>query len=86
MAKEKDRPVIRKPVIDEKTVLAFATGGIPDVAALSPAEGKAVRSADGAVTVRFRPEVAALLAEEAARKGKPVEQLIEKIVAKHLKR
>jgi hypothetical protein len=86
MAKEKDRPVIRKPVIDEKTVLAFAAGGIPDVAALSPAEEKAPPSADGSVTVRFRPEVAARLAEEAGRKGKSVEQLVEKIVAKHLKR
>jgi len=82
MTRAKTRPPMQKPVFDVEGILRFA-------ALETPATGNDGRSAGGdpdrsRLTIMLKPEIIARLKTEAARKDKTVEQIVEKLVTKHL--
>jgi hypothetical protein len=93
MIRSKITPPIHKPAFDEESALMFAAketdqvpgaGGEP-VGGLS--ERKEAKNLGGdriPVTLILRPEVIARLKEEAGRKEKSIDQIVEKLVTKHL--
>jgi hypothetical protein len=94
MTRSKTKPPIRKPVFDEESTVSFASQVATQSGAAGgagPAEEPAnLKSAKEAGKDRFRltlslkPEVITRIEEEAARKGKSVDQIVEKLVVKHL--
>jgi hypothetical protein len=98
MTRSKTKPPIRKPLFDEENTIRFAAGEKVEVGAA--AGRSAGRSAAVCMTDRksakkvepdrlplslmLKPEVITRIVEEATRKGKSVEQIVEKLVAKHL--
>ena len=94
MTRTKSKPSMRKPVFEEEDALRFASGETaPDDASnrqlivgdphLNPA-AKTSEQDRFSLHLMLKPEVIARLEEEAARKGKPVGRIVEKLVAKHL--
>jgi hypothetical protein len=85
---------MRKPVFEEEGTLRFASGETEhgDISASQPIVGdpkvnQAAKNADQdrfSLHLMLKQEVIARLEEEAARKGKPVGRIVEKLVAKHL--
>ena len=98
MTRPKTPPPIHKPVFDEESVLRFAgrdrqknAGSLPGgseekpVAATKKERGGKVPGAERiAVTLKLKQEVLAFLKEEAVRKEKRIDQIVEKLVMKHL--
>ncbi len=89
MTRAKTRPSVRKPVFDEATVLRFA--GVGTKQAGDPTEGPADRKPPRkpdpdreSLTLMLKPESISRLKAEAYRKEKTVEQIVEKLVTKHL--
>jgi hypothetical protein len=82
MTRAKTRPSMHKPAFDADSILRFA-------ALETPATGHDLRAAGGdpdrtSVTLMLKTEVVARIKAEAARKGKSAEQIVEKLVTKHL--
>ena len=98
MTRSKSTPAIHKPAFDVESALRFAAQGADPVAGVagSPVNGEAVgapakrQTAHSAgterlpVTLMLKSEVMARLKEEAGRKEKTIDQIVEKLVAKHL--
>ena len=75
MTKSKARPPMHKPAFDAEGILRFASqGAFP--------EGKDPDRTG--LTLMLKPETVSRLQAEASRKEKTIEQIIEKLVAKHL--
>ncbi len=88
MTRSKGTPPIHKPAFDEERVLRFAAGE-PDqgVAAVEPADSAAAKGSGAervAITLMLKPQIIARLRDEAGRKEKRIEQIVEKLVTKHL--
>ncbi len=75
MTRAKTKPSLHKPVFDADSILRFAALGTPT------AGGDPERTS---VTLALKAEVVARLKAEAARKEKTLEQIVEKLVTKHL--
>jgi hypothetical protein len=94
MTRSKTKPPIRKPLFDEETTIRFASGEVvevegdvgTDAAASMPGRisAKKLESDRLPLSLMLKPEVITRISEEAARKGKSVEQIVEKLVGKHL--
>ncbi len=89
MTRSKGTPPIHKPSFDEERVLRFAAGAADQGVATEPAAKDAETAKENgtgrvAITLTLKPEVIGRLRDEAARKGKRVEQIVEKLVTKHL--
>ncbi|HTP66128.1 MAG TPA: hypothetical protein VMJ66_12115 [Geobacteraceae bacterium] len=83
MTRIKGTPPVHKPAFDEESVLRFAAGA-PDQISGGAAEAKGDGADRISISLMLKPEVVARLREEAIRKEKKIEQIIEKLVAKHL--
>jgi len=66
---------MHKPVFDAEGILRFASQGT------SPVGGNAERVS---LPLMLKPEVISRLKAEASRKEKTIEQIVEKLVTKHL--
>jgi hypothetical protein len=91
-------PNIHKPAFDEESVLMFAAqeadqlagapvrtvGGEPAGGMLERKEVKDLGADRLPITLMLRSEVIARLKEEAGRKEKSIDQVVEKLVTKHL--
>jgi hypothetical protein len=98
MTRSKSTPPIHKPAFDEESALRFAAHGADTVASAAgwpagnePAGGAPKRqTAQGSgmdrlpVTLMLKPEIITRLKEEAGRKEKTIDQIVEKLVTKHL--
>ena len=99
MTRSKSKPPIQKPAFDVESALRFAELGAEPVVGVAgrhrgnePAGGLLDEQqpvpASGTnrlpVTLMLKPEVIARLKEEAGRKEKTIDQVVEKLVAKHL--
>lgn len=97
MTRSKSKPPMHKPVFDEAVVVSFAAMGADQGAAVGHAAGtdaettgakrKAEKKADAdrsGLTLMLLPEVVARLRAEADRKGRTIDQVVEKLVHKHL--
>jgi hypothetical protein len=97
MIRPKSNPPIRKPVFDDEAALRFAAGGEPIATGstdstsggVSAGKGKGKKKAEGdegsiPLTLNLTSDVIARLEAEAARKGKSMDQVVEKLVTKHL--
>lgn len=73
MTRVKSKPSVQKPVFDTESILRFAALNVP------PVVNEAAH-----LTLMLKPDVIALLRAEAARKEKTVEQIVTKLVLKHL--
>lgn len=91
MTKSKTHPAIVKPVFDPEAALRFASEGEP--AAPTETSGqektpqkKADRSRTGytEITVLIKDELLPRARAEAARKGRTLDELIEKLITKHV--
>jgi hypothetical protein len=95
MAKSKTHPTIQKPVFDPEAALRFAEegGGATDTAALkekktkgaaAPVVAKAPHPGYSVLTMQIREELLAKARVEAARKGRTLEEYVEKLISKHV--
>ena len=97
MTRTKTKPPMRKPLFDEDEVISFAAMGEARTedaghvfGAVTEATGrkrKSEKKADAdrsGLSLRLSPEVVARLRAEAERKGKTIDQVVEKLVHKHL--
>ena len=95
MAKSKTQPSIEKPVFDPEAALRFAADGAPPEKKVVPGQdGTASRASSRStaktrsgyteITVLIRDELLPRARAEAARKGKTLDELIEKLISKHL--
>jgi hypothetical protein len=88
---------MHKPVFDDAVVVSFAAMGADQVDAVGNVAGieagttgrkrKAGKKADAdrsGLTLMLLPEVVARLRAEAERKGRTIDQVVEKLVHKHL--
>jgi hypothetical protein len=75
MTRSKAIPPMHKPAFDVEGILMFASRGA------SPVDGDTDRVS---LTLMLKPEAIRRLQHEASRKGKSIEQIIEKLVGKHL--
>jgi len=83
MTRSKGTPPVHKPVFDEESVLRFAAGA-PDQVSGGATAAKDAGADRIPINLMLKPEAVARLREEAIRKEKKIEQIIEKLVAKHL--
>lgn len=91
MAKSKTQPAILKPLFDPEAALRFAAEGEP-AGKQEPCgqeknpQEKARKSRAGytEVTVLIRDELLPRARAEAARKGRTLDELIEKLITKHV--
>lgn len=84
MKPAKTRPVIHKPNFDVAGILRFAS---QETAAPRHDQGSSSEGPDRpTLTLRLKAEVVTKLTAEAARKEKTIEQIIDKLVSKHLKK
>jgi hypothetical protein len=95
MAKSKTHPTIQKPVFDPEAALRFAEegGGAPEKVPVKEKKTKgATASADvkspslgySVLTMQIREELLAKARVEAARKGRTLEEYVEKLISKHV--
>jgi len=75
MTKTKAKPPMHKPAFDAEGILSFAARGIPR-------DGE--DSDRVSLTIMLKTEAVVRLKAEASRKEKTLEQIIEKLVSKHL--
>ncbi len=90
MTRSKGTPAVSKPTFDEESVLRFAAGlpdrqesaseSVDNLAGLAKEHG----TERVAITLMLKPQVIARLKDEAGRKEKRIEQIVEKLVTKHL--
>ena len=73
----KTKPSVLKPVFDEESILSFAAM-CTDQQRVVPDPERSI------ITLQLKPESLTLLRAEAARKGKTVDQIVAKLVSKHL--
>ena len=78
----KGKPAVHKPVFDEDSVLRFAALGAEQNATESPSARDA--SDRQGLKLMLKPEIIKILTAEAARKEKTVDQVVAKLVSKHL--
>jgi hypothetical protein len=76
------KPSAHKPVFDEESILRFAALG-SEQSAKDPQAG-ADHPERHSLSLQLKPEIIKLLRAEADRKGKTVEQIVAKLVSKHL--
>ena len=92
MTRSKTKPPIRKPVFDEEMTIRFAAREAGQVAAVpspggDPADRHSVKKSGPdrlCLTLTLKRDMVIRLEEEAARKEKSVDQIVEKLVGKHL--
>ncbi|HTG82803.1 MAG TPA: hypothetical protein VL949_12715 [Geobacteraceae bacterium] len=95
MTRAKSKPPVRKPVFDEAGILSFAAGETIDAAGSTARTGvtenpgslKGAQQSDQdrlSLTLMLKHEVITRLTAEADRKDKTVDQIVEKLVTKHL--
>ena len=98
MTRSKTRPPIRKPVFDEEGILSFAArnagpaGTAVEQSAGSDSVGestdrksmKETKTDRQRLSLMLKREAVIRLEEEAARKEKSIDQIVEKLVTKHL--
>lgn len=94
MTRTKTKPPLSKPVFDADEVIRFASTGpdqmedVGQAADIAVARGRKSEKKSDAnrsdLTLSLLPEVVERLRAEADRKGKTVEQVVEKLVTKHL--
>ncbi len=97
MTRAKTKPPLRKPVFDEEGILMFASLGGNEGGDGGGTVGKASVAHKGdrhpaktsdhdrqSLTLMLMSDVIARLRTEADRKGKTIEQIVEKLVSKHL--
>ena len=75
MIKPKTKLPMHKPAFDADAILRFASLGT------TPAGGDSDRVS---LTLMLKPDVVSRLQAEASRKEKKLEQIVEKLVTKHL--
>jgi hypothetical protein len=75
MTKSKAKPPMHKPAFDAEGILRFASGGVSSDSIDPDRTG---------LTLMLKPEVVSRLKAEASRKEKTLEQIVEKLVTKHL--
>jgi len=75
MTKTKALPPMHKPAFDAEGIIRFASQGA------TPGNGDSDRVS---LTLMLKPEAVVRLKAEASRKEKTLEQIVEKLVAKHL--
>jgi len=78
----KTRPTIHKPLFDAESVLLFAAGESTPSGTELPAG--AANPGRESLSLQLKSEIVDLIKAEAARKGKTVDQIVAKLVAKHL--
>jgi hypothetical protein len=80
MTRVKSKATVHKPVFDTESILRFAALAVP------PGVHEAHPAGDGTdrLTLMLKPDVISLLRAEAARKEKSIEQIVTKLVSKHL--
>jgi len=98
MTRSKKTPSLHKPPFDEESALRFAemepkapagaqgpvkVGNTPRNRE-EAASGKGPQAERLSITLRLKADTIATLQKEAQRKGKAVDQIIDKLVAKHL--
>ena len=101
MTRSKKTPTVHKPPFDEESTLRFAEmgprksagapvagkeSGTTPIREETPATGKESKPDRHPVTLLLKADTITTLQHEAARKGKAVDQIIDKLVAKHLAR
>jgi hypothetical protein len=79
MTRTKTKPPMRKPLFDADEVISFAAAGDTGRAA-----GTAAEATRSPLTLMLLPEAVARLRAAADRKGKTIDQVVEKLVIKHL--
>jgi hypothetical protein len=94
MNRSKKAPVVHKPPFDEESAIRFAEMAEGKGPQLKGKDDKEKRSANkpakDAASERqpcsfmLKPETISLLQQEVVRKGKGADQIIDKLVAKHL--
>jgi hypothetical protein len=97
MRRAKTKPPVRKPVFDEEGALRFAATALNEASDAGHASGgdpgedspdrkSAKKSVPDrtSLTLMLKSEVISRLAAEAGRKEKTVDQIVEKLVTKHL--
>jgi hypothetical protein len=98
MTRSKKTPSLHKPPFDEESALRFAEMepkapaaaqgrskvGTPPRTREEAASGKGPQADRLAITLRLKADTITTLQKEAQRKGKAVDQIIDKLVAKHL--
>lgn len=91
MTRSKSTPSIHKPVFDEESALRFAAQGaepVPGADAVGTLPERKETKGEATerlhITLLLKPEVIVRLKEEAGRKEKTIDQVVEKLVAKHL--
>ena len=98
MSRAKKAPSVHKPSFDEESVLRFAEKGVKQELAVQgetafvqqtaqKSEEKHAKESGSErrpFTLMLKPETIAYLQQEAFRKGKAVNQIVDKLVAKHL--
>jgi hypothetical protein len=95
MAKTKTHPTIQKPVFDPEAALRFAEegGGAAGTTAVkekkekgaaTPVVAKAPHPGYSVLTMQIREELLAKARVEAARKGRTLEEYVEKLISKHV--
>ncbi|TWJ16866.1 ribbon-helix-helix protein, CopG family [Geobacter argillaceus] len=80
MTKERKKPTVTKPVIDEEAVLRFAEGG---AAGQGNGDARQDKGELIPITVPVKRELYAALEREAARKKRTVEEFVRRLLAKH---
>jgi len=81
MTRAKSRPPMHKPLFDVEGVLRFAAQEGPATVHEERPGGDPDRPG---ITLSLKPETIARLKAEAIRKEKSLEQIVEKLVTKHL--
>ncbi len=95
MAKSKTHPNILKPVFDPEAALRFAEegGGTTETAAVKEKKTKGAPAPEvvkpphpgySVLTMQIREELLAKARVEAARKGRTLEEYVEKLISKHV--
>ena len=95
MTRAKTKPPVRKPVFDQEGILGFAAKELDQAhgrsagfdTAGNPAGRKSAKKSDPdrlSLSLILKSEVISLLKSEAGRKEKTVDQIVEKLVTKHL--
>jgi hypothetical protein len=98
MTRSKKKPSLHKPPFDEENALRFAEmeplqpgaasgrgkGGSAPRIMEDALPGKGPQQERLPITLRLKSDTITILQHEAGRKGKAIDQIIDKLVAKHL--
>jgi hypothetical protein len=92
MTRTKTKPPMRKPLFDADEVISFAAAGEagPATGTVAEADGRQRKTAKKTgealttLTLMVSPEAFARLRAAADRKGKTIDQVVEKLLVKHL--